>query len=85
MQPSKSNCGNGKIIFVLGSYEYLERWEGKTKDGIFFVLINQMITVCKADSRLKELAVLRCILWDCPNSANNAGFPLGFMGSYLQR
>ena len=38
-------CGNWKNIFVLGSYEYLERMDGKIRDGIFFVLINQIITV----------------------------------------
>ena len=31
-----SNHGNWKILFVLGSYEYLERLEGKIRDGIFF-------------------------------------------------
>ena len=36
VQPSKSNCSNWKILFVLGSYEYLERLEGKIRDGIFF-------------------------------------------------
>ena len=25
-----------KVVFVLGSYEYLERLEGKVRDGIFF-------------------------------------------------
>lgn len=30
---------------VLRSYQYLRRLEGR--NGIFFVLINQMITVCK--------------------------------------
>ena len=36
VQPTKSNRGNWKILFVLGSYEYLERLEGKIRDGIFF-------------------------------------------------
>ena len=36
MQPSKSNRGNRKILFVFGSYEYLERLDGKIRDGIFF-------------------------------------------------
>ena len=34
VQPSKSNRGNWKILFVLGSYEYLERLKGKIKEGI---------------------------------------------------
>ena len=33
---SKSDRDFGKIIFVLGSYEYLVRLEGKIRDGIFF-------------------------------------------------
>ena len=33
---SKSDCDIGKIIFVLGSYEYLVRLEGKIRNGIFF-------------------------------------------------
>ena len=36
VQPSKSNSSNWKILFVLDSYEYLERLEGKIRDGIFF-------------------------------------------------
>ena len=32
---SKSDHDIGKIIFVLGSYEYLVRLEGKIRDGIF--------------------------------------------------
>ena len=43
VQPSKSNRGNTKKN--LGSYEYLERLEGKIRDRIFFVLINQITTV----------------------------------------
>ena len=35
VQPSKSNCSNYKNIFVLGSYEYVERMEGKFRDDIF--------------------------------------------------
>ena len=33
---SKSDRDIGKILFVLGSYEYLVRLEGKIRDGIFF-------------------------------------------------
>ena len=46
VQPSKSNRGNWKVLFILGSYEYLERLKGKIRDGIFFAFINQIITVC---------------------------------------
>ena len=46
VQPSKINRGNRKILFVFYSYEYLERLEGKIRDGICFVLINQIITMC---------------------------------------
>ena len=48
VQPLKSNRGNWKILFVLGSYEYLKRLKGKIRDGIFFVLKNQIITVWSA-------------------------------------
>ena len=34
----KSNRSNWKILFILGSYEYLERLEGKIRDGIFFCI-----------------------------------------------
>ena len=33
---SKSDRDIGKILFVLGSYEYLVRLEGKIRDGVFF-------------------------------------------------
>ena len=36
VQPSKSNHGNRKILFVLGFYQYLERLEGKIRDCISF-------------------------------------------------
>ena len=36
VQPSKSNHSIWKILFVLGSYEYLERLEGTVRDIIFF-------------------------------------------------
>ena len=36
VQPSKNYHSNRKILFVLGLYEYLERLEGKIRDGILF-------------------------------------------------
>ena len=33
---SKSGRNIRKIPFVLGSYEYLERLDGKIRDGVFF-------------------------------------------------
>jgi hypothetical protein len=33
---SKIPHRNSKIIFVLGSYEYLERLEGKIRKSLFF-------------------------------------------------
>ena len=48
VQPSKSNRSNWQILFVLGSYEYLERLEGRIRDGVFFLLKNQIITVWSA-------------------------------------
>ena len=36
------------ILFVLGSYEYLERLEGKIRKCLFFILKYSKITVCAA-------------------------------------
>ena len=58
VQPSKSNRRNWKFLFVLGSCEYLERLEGKIRDGIFFcVLINQIITVWPCFSILLKICL----------------------------
>ena len=35
---SKRNPNIKKIVFVLGLYEFLERLEGKIRDGIFFCI-----------------------------------------------
>ena len=35
---SKSDCDIWKNVFVLGSFEYLVRLEGKNRDGIFFCI-----------------------------------------------
>ena len=35
---SKSDRDIGINLFILGSYEYLERLDGKIRDGIFFCI-----------------------------------------------
>ena len=46
MQPSKSNHSNGKILFVLGADEYLERLKAKLESAYSFMLKYSKITVC---------------------------------------
>ena len=45
------------LLKVIWLYEYLERLEGKIRDGIFFMLIHSKITVCTAHHYTQ-----RCIL-----------------------
>ena len=42
----KNPSQESKILFVLGSYEYVERLEGKIRKCLFFMLKYSKITVC---------------------------------------
>ena len=62
VQPLKSNFSNWKITFVLGFYEYLERQEGKTRDGIFFMLIYKK-KQCVSKDQNRVLNLKRISFW----------------------
>ena len=61
VQPLKSDHSKWKILLVLSSYEYLERLEGKTRDGIFFMLKYSKITsVSKKTLRQSTVEIHYC-------------------------
>ena len=51
----KTSPGNSKILFVLGSYEYLKRLEGKIRKCLFSKLKYSKITVCYIFIRLSYI------------------------------